>query len=145
MWEESPAVVGAVEPSVGGTTERWRRDRQVFVAGQYDCDEFLSWQQRLSAYAGPAYRLIDTEDMRFDVRVGLGTRKEWGSENDNFELEAAIARTAGRLDHLLTKIQRETTASLLPMWQTPLRPPPSGLPVPHAILFRERMRRIQPL
>jgi putative salt-induced outer membrane protein len=59
-----------------------------FVAGQYDFDEFMSWQQRLAAYAGPGYRLIDTDDMRFDVRVGLGTRKEWGSENDDFKFEA---------------------------------------------------------
>ena len=60
-----------------------------FVGGQFDYDEFMSWQQRVSAYAGPGYRLIDTDDMRFDVRVGLGTRKEWGSENDDFKLEAA--------------------------------------------------------
>ena len=60
-----------------------------FVAGQYDYDEFMSWRKRVSAYTGPGYRFVDTDSMTFDVRAGLGTRKEWGSENDDYKLEAA--------------------------------------------------------
>jgi len=60
-----------------------------FVAGQYDYDEFMSWQKRVAAYAGPGYRFINSDDVTLDVRTGLGTRKEWGSENDDFKFEAA--------------------------------------------------------
>jgi len=58
-----------------------------FVAGRYDYDEFQSWEQRLAGYAGPGYRLIQTEDVAFDIGVGLGPRKEWGSENGDYKLE----------------------------------------------------------
>jgi putative salt-induced outer membrane protein YdiY len=62
-----------------------------FVAGRYDYDEFQSWAQRLAGLAGPGYHLIQTDDVTFDVRVGLGTRKEWGSENDDYKVEAGEA------------------------------------------------------
>jgi len=75
-----------------------------FVAGQYDYDEFMSWQKRVSAYTGPGYRFVDTDSMTFDVRAGLGTRKEWGSENVSlrqagkiFEFVLAAVAAEGQL------------------------------------------------
>ena len=61
-----------------------------FAYYKFDYDEFESWQQRANVLAGPGYHLIKSDNMRLDARLGLGPRKEWGSENDNVELEAAI-------------------------------------------------------
>lgn len=64
-----------------------------FVTARYDYDEFESWQQRVSAHAGPGYNLIKKDDFKLDLRAGAGTRKEFGSENNNFKSEGL-----GRLD-----------------------------------------------
>jgi RNase P/RNase MRP subunit p29 len=59
-----------------------------FALGRFDYDEFESWKQRANAQTGPGYHLIESEDMTLDMRLGLGARREWGSENNNPKLEA---------------------------------------------------------
>ncbi len=61
-----------------------------FVLGRYDYDEFESWEQRANIQAGPGYHLIQSDDMTLDLRLGLGARREWGSQNNNPKLEALI-------------------------------------------------------
>ena len=65
---------------------RWFR----FVQGRFDHDEFESWQQRANAQAGPGYHLIQADNINLDVRLGLGPRREWGSENNNLKFEGLI-------------------------------------------------------
>lgn len=59
-----------------------------FVLGRFDYDEFESWEKRANVQAGPGYHLIKDDDMTLDMRLGLGARREWGSENNNAKLEA---------------------------------------------------------
>ncbi|MGB2862094.1 MAG: DUF481 domain-containing protein, partial [Sedimentisphaerales bacterium] len=61
-----------------------------FISGRFDYDEFESWQQRANGQVGPGYHLIKTDDINLDVRLGLGARKEWGSQNNNAKLEGLI-------------------------------------------------------
>ena len=35
----------------------------MFVSGRFDYDEFKSWEYRITGQVGPAYQLIDTEDI----------------------------------------------------------------------------------
>ena len=58
--------------------------------GRYDYDEFRSWQQRLQAHSGAGYRLIDREDLQLAPFAGLGFRKDIGSEEELFLLEAVF-------------------------------------------------------
>jgi putative salt-induced outer membrane protein YdiY len=69
---------------------------------RFDYDEFESWQERANVLAGPGYHLIRSDDISLDARLGLGPRKEWGSANDDVELEAGIG---GRLDWAITEKQ----------------------------------------
>ena len=39
---------------------------------------------------GPGYHLIKNDDMNLDARLGLGPRKEWGSNNNNMKLEGLL-------------------------------------------------------
>ncbi|MHC4989860.1 MAG: DUF481 domain-containing protein [Planctomycetota bacterium] len=59
-----------------------------FVQGRFDYDEFESWEQRVNGHGGPGYQFYDTESFRFSGRVGLGARREFGSENDELQAEA---------------------------------------------------------
>ncbi|MHC4083301.1 MAG: DUF481 domain-containing protein [Planctomycetota bacterium] len=61
-----------------------------WVGGRLDWDKFESWDQRLSAQTGPGYHLIEKDDFLLDVLGGLGTRKEWGSQNDSWKLEGSL-------------------------------------------------------
>lgn len=61
-----------------------------FGMGRFDYDEFESWQQRANAQGGPGYHLVKTDTMTLDGRLGLGARKEWGSENDKAKLESLL-------------------------------------------------------
>ncbi|UCC96907.1 MAG: DUF481 domain-containing protein [Phycisphaerales bacterium] len=61
-----------------------------FLSGRFDYDEFESWQKRANGQAGPGYHLIKTDDKNLDVKLGLGPRKEWGSENNNVKAEGLI-------------------------------------------------------
>jgi len=59
-----------------------------FALGRYDYDAFESWQQRANIQGGPGYHLIRTDNVMLNSRLGLGARKERGSENDDAKLEA---------------------------------------------------------
>jgi ribosome maturation factor RimP len=61
-----------------------------FLMGRFDYDEFESWEQRVNAQVGPGYHLIMSNDMRLDLRLGLGPRREWGSENNDVKAEGLI-------------------------------------------------------
>ncbi|MHC4752981.1 MAG: DUF481 domain-containing protein [Planctomycetota bacterium] len=61
-----------------------------FVQGRFDHDEFESWEQRINAQAGPGYHLINSSDINLDLRLGLGPRREWGSENNDIKAEGLI-------------------------------------------------------
>ncbi|NOR65921.1 MAG: DUF481 domain-containing protein [Woeseiaceae bacterium] len=61
-----------------------------FMSGRFDHDEFESWQQRANIQAGPGYHLIKNGDMTLDARMGLGPRREWGSQNNSVKLEGLI-------------------------------------------------------
>lgn len=58
-----------------------------FLSGRYDFDKFESWEHRVSVHAGPGYRLIDSDLMKWDVAFGGGVRKEWQSDNDKLLAE----------------------------------------------------------
>lgn len=62
-----------------------------FAAGRYDFDEFESWQQRITAHAGPGYRIYRKDQFKWDVRAGLGGRREFGSNNDELRFEGLLA------------------------------------------------------
>ncbi len=61
-----------------------------FMSSRFDYDEFESWQKRANGQVGPGYHLIKTDDINLDVRLGLGARKEWGSQNNNTKIEGLI-------------------------------------------------------
>ena len=61
-----------------------------FMSGRFDYDEFESWQKRANGQVGPGYHLIKTDDINLDIRLGLGARKEWGSQNNNPKFEGLI-------------------------------------------------------
>jgi putative salt-induced outer membrane protein YdiY len=61
-----------------------------FVAGRLDWDKFESWDQRISGQTGPGYHLIENDKFKLDVLGGLGTRKEWGSDNDSWKFEGSV-------------------------------------------------------
>ena len=51
-----------------------------FAQGTYQWDEFETWEQRLSPYAGIGYALKRTEDLTVDLRLGGGGT--WQYEGD---------------------------------------------------------------
>ena len=61
-----------------------------FLQGRFDYDEFESWEQRANAQIGPGYHLIQNDHFVLDARLGLGPRREWGSQNDNLKAEALV-------------------------------------------------------
>ncbi len=62
-----------------------------FASGRFDFDEFESWEQRIAAHAGPGYQIIDRDALKWNVRGGLGVRKEFESTNDDLLPEAVFA------------------------------------------------------
>jgi putative salt-induced outer membrane protein YdiY len=85
-----------------------------FLLGRYDYDEFESWKQRVSAHAGPGFNLVKEDNFLLDLRIGAGTRKEFGSENDNLKFEGL-----GRLDFewKITKKQTlDLSSSIFPVF-----------------------------
>jgi hypothetical protein len=58
-----------------------------FVAGRFDYDEFESWEKRANVQTGPGYNLIKTDEVLFNLRLGAGGRKEWGSQNSDIKFE----------------------------------------------------------
>lgn len=61
-----------------------------FADGRFDYDQFESWRQRLAAHIGPGYDIIDKEGLHLNTRAGVGLRKEWGSDEDDWEPEGLI-------------------------------------------------------
>jgi putative salt-induced outer membrane protein YdiY len=61
-----------------------------FAQARYDYDEFQSWEHRISFHIGPGYKIIDRDDFKWSVRGGLGAIKEFGSDNEDWRLEALI-------------------------------------------------------
>ncbi|MHC4849125.1 MAG: DUF481 domain-containing protein [Planctomycetota bacterium] len=64
--------------------------RYWWLQGRYDYDDFRSWQQRLTAHFGVGYNFWDTDKFRFAGTIGLGGRKEWGSDGDPHTVEGAL-------------------------------------------------------
>ena len=50
----------------------------IFAQGTYQWDEFELWEQRISGYLGPGYKLIDTPELKLDGRFGGGVTYEYG-------------------------------------------------------------------
>lgn len=65
-----------------------------FLGGEYDYDEFESWEHRIAAHVGPGYNLIEQDAVKLNVRAGMGTRKEFGSQNDDLKPEALLGGDA---------------------------------------------------
>jgi len=94
-----------------GLSRDWLRPQShmfYFVTGRVDYDEFESWQERASAHAGPGFHLVEKENFMLDLRLGAGTRKEWGSENDDAKPEGLAQLD---LDWKITKKQSLTLSS----------------------------------
>lgn len=53
-----------------------------FTQGIYDYDQFQSWDQRLSGFAGFGYELIKTDRFELVGRTGGGLTKEFGGEKE---------------------------------------------------------------
>ncbi len=53
-----------------------------FVNGNYDFDEFRSWDHRVSGFGGVGYEFITTEDLEVTARLGGGLTKEFGGSDD---------------------------------------------------------------
>lgn len=55
----------------------------LFLNGQYDYDEFKSWDYRLSGNGGLGYQFMKKKNMDFTGRMGLGLRQEFGGVKDS--------------------------------------------------------------
>lgn len=53
-----------------------------FVNGNYDFDEFRSWEHRVSGFGGFGYGLVETETLEMTTRLGGGATKEFGGADD---------------------------------------------------------------
>ena len=61
-----------------------------FGRGQFDYDSYQDWDTRLGLYGGAGYHLYQEEDFTMNLRGGLGAIREWGSDNDDVELEVLL-------------------------------------------------------
>ena len=50
----------------------------IFAKGTYQWDEFEEWEQRISGYLGPGYKIVDLDDLKIDGRLGGGVTYEYG-------------------------------------------------------------------
>jgi hypothetical protein len=73
-----------------------------FAKGQYDWDQFKSWDYRLTAIAGPGYRFIKNDRLELVGRSGLSLKKEYGSDDDDLESELMVGFNS---DWKLAKLQ----------------------------------------
>ena len=63
------------------TIQDWffRKSRfSIFAKGTYQWDEFEEWEQRLSGYLGPGYKIVNLDNLKIDGRVGGGLTYEYG-------------------------------------------------------------------
>jgi uncharacterized protein DUF481 len=73
-----------------------------FAKAQYDWDQFKSWDYRVTAIAGPGYRLIKNDRLELIGRTGLSLKKEYGSDDDDLEAELMVGFNS---DWKLAKLQ----------------------------------------
>jgi hypothetical protein len=59
---------------------------ELFAQGNYQYDEFQGWEQRIGAYAGPGYRLLDEGPLALKARAGAGASYEFPSSTWTPEL-----------------------------------------------------------
>ena len=50
----------------------------IFAQATYQWDEYELWEQRISGYLGPGYKLINTPELKLDGRFGGGVTYEYG-------------------------------------------------------------------
>ncbi|MFO0827589.1 MAG: DUF481 domain-containing protein [Phycisphaerales bacterium] len=62
----------------------------LFAQQQYQYDEFQAWENRVSLYFGPGYRLIKNDAMDLTLRAGFGATYEAGGVDD-WSAEALLA------------------------------------------------------
>ncbi|MFT3787457.1 MAG: DUF481 domain-containing protein [Tepidisphaeraceae bacterium] len=65
----------------------------VFGYGQYDFDEFQSFENRISVFAGPGYDFVKKDDYTMSGRVGFGVTDDFGdpaTDDFRFELMAGV-------------------------------------------------------
>lgn len=53
-----------------------------FVNGNYDFDQFRSWDHRVSGFGGFGYGFVETETLEMTTRLGGGATKEFGGVDD---------------------------------------------------------------
>jgi putative salt-induced outer membrane protein YdiY len=73
-----------------------------FADGRFDYDQFESWKERIASHVGPGYDIIGKEGLHLDARVGVGARKEWGSQDDAWKPEGLLGL---RFDWEITRRQ----------------------------------------
>ncbi len=85
----------------------------VFADGRFEYDQLESWRQLLASHVGPGYDIIDKDGFHLDARGGVGPRKEWGSEDDDWEPEGLFGL---RFDWEITRRQSfDASAAFLPV------------------------------
>jgi len=65
-------------------------DWRYFTKGQFDWDQYKSWDYRLTGIVGPGYRLIKNDVLELIGRTGLALKKEYGSEDDDLVTELMV-------------------------------------------------------
>lgn len=83
--------------NITGTRDWLKADSKwfFFIEGTYDYDQFESWRHRVSGHGGPGYHLIKKDDLFLDLRGGIGTKNEWGSDNDSLQFEGRVGLNFG--------------------------------------------------
>lgn len=99
-----------------GVQHDWllRESRWFFFAdSRFDYDQFESWRQRLASHVGPGYDIIDEDGLHLNARGGVGPRKEWGSEDDDWKPEGLFGL---RFDWEITRRQSfDASAAIFPI------------------------------
>ncbi len=86
-----------------GVLSEWPRPNSrwsIFAQARYDFDEFNTWNSRVTAGAGVAYKLLDIDEpvegtdynriLQLKLRGGAGVAREFGSSNKDIQPEAII-------------------------------------------------------
>lgn len=53
-----------------------------FIRGEHEYDQFRAWENRVSAFGGAGYTLIDDKQLEVKARLGLGGTYEFGPINE---------------------------------------------------------------
>jgi len=73
-----------------------------FASGKFDWDEFKSWDYRVTGIVGVGYEFIEKENFFLIGRSGIAGKKNFGSDDDNFEPELMIGLDS---DWTISKVQ----------------------------------------